>query len=292
MGVRSLFLRVLGAVVTCTLAAGAAIAQDGTRFARIDYGSDGRPRALQMAIVSYRSADSQRPVVDLVGAVHVGDRGYYEELNQRFVDYDSVLYELVAPDGAPPPEPDDPRQSLLTGGQRMLQGLLDLDFQLDVIDYRAANFVHADLSPDRLSQSMAERNESLYVYFWRAFYASIREASRDPLGLRDWQMIAALARGEGQSFKSRLALEMTRFDSLNDMLDGDNGSAIIAARNERAMQVLDGRLATGDEHLAIFYGVAHMPDFERRLAALGYQPVETRWVDAWRLSEEAPPFEQ
>ncbi|MDA1178761.1 MAG: hypothetical protein O2931_08195, partial [Planctomycetota bacterium] len=61
------------------------------------------PIALDTAIVSFEPAvvDGSKPQgagvrVDLVAAVHVGERSYYDVLNRRFADYDVVLYELVA----------------------------------------------------------------------------------------------------------------------------------------------------------------------------------------------------
>ena len=60
-----------------------------------------RPTALETAIVSFVPTDPKAAplTVDLVGAVHIGDKSYYAELNRRFKDYDAVLYELVAPEG-------------------------------------------------------------------------------------------------------------------------------------------------------------------------------------------------
>ena len=261
-------------------------------FARVDTTPSGEPRALQMAIVSYRSADADSPTVDLIGAVHIGDRGYYAELNQRFRDYDAVLYELVVPEIGALPDTEGRQGGVVSTAQRLMTALLDLEFQLDEIDYRAANFVHADLSADEFGERMADRGESLYVYFWRAFYASIRQASRDPLGLGDLATMGAALSGSGLSVKASIAYELTRVDTLSGMLDGDDGSAIIASRNERAVDVLDQRIALGDARIGIFYGVAHMPDLARRLHARGYRPVRTRWIDAWRLDGDLQTFPQ
>src|SRR5690625_5908494 len=62
-------------------------------FVRID--SDGStPRALQVALVQYVDAYGRR--LDLIGAVHVAERGYFATLERRFERYDALLYELVA----------------------------------------------------------------------------------------------------------------------------------------------------------------------------------------------------
>lgn len=68
-------------------------------FVRISNDETGEPQALQVSIVRYASADGlDNFYVDLVSAVHIGDKSYYQQLNQRFQDYDAVLFELVIPE--------------------------------------------------------------------------------------------------------------------------------------------------------------------------------------------------
>src|SRR5687767_12127019 len=50
---------------------------------------------LETSIVRY--ANDEGDTVDLIGAVHVGDRAYYDLLNERFKNYDALLYEMVKP---------------------------------------------------------------------------------------------------------------------------------------------------------------------------------------------------
>src|SRR5215471_9734721 len=70
------------------------------QFIRLTRNARNQPAALETAIVHYVPADGKGGVsVDLIGAVHVGDRSYYEKLNKQFKTYDVVLYELVAPQG-------------------------------------------------------------------------------------------------------------------------------------------------------------------------------------------------
>ena len=227
---------------------------ESTEFARVTHGSDGEPLALQVAIARYTSTDAGQPLsVDLIGAVHVGDRGYYAELNQRFKDYDAVLFELIAPPGSQEDIGSAERRGFVSGAQLSLTKALGLSFQLDEIDYGVSNLVHADLSPEELALSMKERDESLYVYFWRMVYASVRQAKSDPLGLRAWRnMGAALDADIDNPLKVAFAYEMTNVRGLGTALDGVDGSALIAARNQRAIDVLQDRIAAGDTKLAIF----------------------------------------
>src|SRR6218665_1875117 len=76
-------------------------ATDFLRFEELDEGD-----SLETAIVSYISPTGV--TVDLVGAVHIADKAYFENLNERFKKYDAVLYELVG-------RPMSEREELKTG---------------------------------------------------------------------------------------------------------------------------------------------------------------------------------
>ena len=262
-------------------------AESESLFARIATDDDNEPTALQLAIITYvpESGDA-RYSVDLVSAIHIGEKGYYASLNDKFESYDTLLYELVAPQGTIVTR-DTERKGFISNAQMTMTRLLDLTFQLDEIDYTAANFVHADLSGDELSQSMADRNESLYTYFWRVFFASMREYGKDPLGLRDWQMLSAIIKDEDDgALKTMLAYELVDIDRIQDVLGEDSDSAVIGARNERAIEVLHSQLDSGAKRIGIFYGVGHMPDLEERLLQMGLVPTRTVWVDAWYLGQQ------
>lgn len=132
-------------------------------FVRVRRDENGVAVALETAIVRYVPAEGRKgDYVDLVGAVHVADRDYYEKLNREFRDYDAVLYELVAdegtriPQGGPAEESRHP-VSQLQGG---MKDLLELEHQLAVIDYTRPNLLHADMSPDEFARSMKDRGES------------------------------------------------------------------------------------------------------------------------------------
>lgn len=255
-------------------------------FVRIDLAADEQPRALQMSIVSYVPADGDRELtVDLVSAIHIGDQAYYDELNDRFRDYDVLLYELVAPKNAAASNRSERRNGFLSSTQIGMTKLLDLSFQLDGINYDQANFVHADLSPDEFREQMKLRGESFYVYFWRIFFAAIDDYAQDPFGLRDMELMgAAMASGRNDALKILMAHEMTNLDAQRDILGDDSSNAIIGARNQRAIDVLKEQVAAGARRIGIFYGAAHMPDLEDRLLdQLGLTYSATDWVDAWNL---------
>lgn len=268
-------------------------ADDTTAFARINEDEQGQPRALQVAIASYGLKSGFRQIrVDLISAIHIGDQAYYVDLNERFKTYDALLYELIAPKDAIVERDGSHPKGIISNAQVVMKNMLDLHFQLDEVDYSARNFVHADLSPEELSQSMDERGESLYVYFWRLFYAVMNQYAKDPLGLQDVKKLsAAMASGSDNSFKVLFAYELVNADNLEEILGVDADSAVIGARNQRAIDVLREQVKSGKNNVAIFYGVAHMPDMEQRLMEqLGFAYLDTTWVDAWQLA--SPPGDQ
>ena len=276
--------------VIALVIATAVFAESSTTFTRIAEDDQNRAVALQLAVVTYVPNDERLGLsVDLIGAVHIGDPAYYAQLNDLFTSYDALLYELVAPDGAMISERVAKRKGFLSTTQVGLTKLLDLSFQLDEINYDQANFVHADLSPSALKQSMEERGESLYVYFWRLFYASVDDYAKDPLGWNDMQKLTkVLSAGQGDSFKTLIAYEMTDMEQIQKVLGEDSSSAVIGARNQRAIDVLRREISSGAKRIGIFYGVAHMPDLEERLLdQLGLEYGETTWLDAWRLGSAA-----
>jgi hypothetical protein len=71
--------------------------------------------------------------------------------------------------------------------------------------------------------------------------------------------------------------------------DGPNGSTIITERNKRALDVLKKQFDDGKKRVAIFYGAAHLPDFDRKLTSdLHFTRGTERWIEAWNLRSAAP----
>jgi hypothetical protein len=84
-----------------------------------------------------------------------------------------------------------------------------------------------------------------------------------------------------------LAYELVDLDRYQEILGEDADSAVIGARNQRAIDVLREQLKAGGKRVAIFYGVAHMPDMEQRLTEqLGFVYLDTTWIDAWKLDAQ------
>ena len=283
-------------------ARGGAAAEETVEFLRLSRDDRDRLLSLDTSIVEYGRRDEpagpavRQPLrVDLVAAVHVGGKSYYDTLDRLFADYDAVLYELVAPPNARP-KPGAKPSGAIGSAQQGLKQMLGLDFQLEAVDYTAANFVHADLSPKEFDAAMRKRGESWWSMFMKLMREGMARAEREgrqpggDVGLGEMFGIL-FGSGEARQVKLRriMAEQFTDMEALTAAFGGEEGSTLITDRNAAALRVLREQIAKGRRRIAIFYGAAHMADFDRRLREdFGLQPRETVWLEAWDLREPEP----
>ena len=265
----------------------------GSEWIRVQRDDRDRPVAMQTAVVRYVPRDANQPSVsvDLIGAVHVADRAYYDQLNQDFEQYDALLYELVAPQGTIITKEDvesngHPVRSMQNG----MKLLFELDHQLEGIDYTKENFVHADMSPTEFAQAMEDRDESIMQLFFRMMGRGIAQQSKLQAEGRstDFDMLSAFfSQNRALSLKRAMADQFENMDSMIVGLGGPNGTTLIAGRNQVALDVLQGQLEDGKEKIGIFYGAGHLVDMDKRLRErFDLKPVSVRWLTAWDLSEQ------
>ncbi|MFH0943671.1 MAG: hypothetical protein V2A76_00580 [Planctomycetota bacterium] len=263
---------------------------EDSKFLRFVEPQDGSAR-LESAIARYKGPNGI--VVDLVGAVHIADQGYYEELNALFRTYDSLLYEAVAKKDVRPTGGGD---STVSTFQRAMKDFLELEFQLDGIDYQAENFVHADLEPDEFFRMMDEKGESLLTLMWQVVLEEMKRSGQDPeasQGQGTMMLLALFAKDRARALKVVLGKQ---FDDLERMAAGlekgakGEGSVLVVERNKAALRVLKERLDAGDKRLTIFYGAAHLPDMERRLLnEFGFKRAFKTWQTAWDIPPAKKP---
>jgi len=225
-----------------------------------------------------------------VGAVHVGDKAYYDDLNKLFEDYDVVLYELVAPEGTRVPKGGrkGPTTHPIGLMQEGMSSILELSHQLSCVDYTKENFVHADMSPDDFSKAMENRNESFFQMFMRLMGTGMAQSAGGAEGTSDAALLMALfSKDRAMALKTIVCQQFESMDGALAALDGPGGSAIITERNKRCFEVLDKQLEAGKKRIAIFYGAAHLPDMERRLLGdYGFKRSGEQWLTAWQLKKK------
>jgi hypothetical protein len=264
------------------------------RFVRIERDAAGHPLALQTAIVRFESDAPQRKgvVVDLIGAVHIGEKAYYETLNKEFKNYDAVLYELVAPEGTRVAQGAKPAGaiSLLQNG---FKDLLGLEHQLQYVDYSPENLIHADMSPDDFAKSMKDRGESVASILMRLLASGMaQQAINESAGKSsDAQLLLALFdRNRALRLKQLMAEQFADLEFVVAGIEGPDGSTLLSERNKVALAKLDKQLSQGKLRVAIFYGAGHLPDMAARLVAdFNFHETGKHWLTAWNLADDPAP---
>jgi len=263
------------------------------QFVRLTRDKDKSPVAMETAIVRFAPRDGGKgPAVDLVAAVHIAEKSYYEQLNREFANYDAVLYELVAPEKASvPKQGESPGGNPLSLLQNGMKDVLELEYQLQGIDYSRKNLVHADMSPERFAQSMQQRGESLTAMCLRMMGYTMAKQGQAGGGADGGRLLMALFdKNRALALKRVVAEQFENSEGAMAALDGPQGSTIISERNKVALEVLRKEIAAGKRKIAIFYGAGHMPDLQKRLHDdFGLDPVSTRWLVAWNLKSETKP---
>ncbi len=261
--------------------------KDHLKFVRVSK-EDKTPLALQTAVVKYKSDSKETEGVEvtLIGAVHIAEKSYYHDLNKLFTEYDALLYEMVSDPKQGVPAPNERGSSPISSVQVGMKDMLELAFQLDEVDYKAKNFVHADMSPEEFFDSMNKRKEGVFKMFLRSVGSGL--AMQGAGKSNDLDVITALlSQKRSQGLKLAMAEQFEMMDGQMAALQGEDGrSTLITERNAKALKVLGEQIKAGKKKIGIFYGAGHLEDMHQRLLdEYRMQPVETKWMDAWDLKE-------
>lgn len=242
-------------------------------------------QSMQTAVVTYsdpKKPDS--PKVTLIGAVHIAESEYYSRLNSLFKQYDALLFEMVMNPADGIPDPKQRGVSPVSTIQVGMKDALGLTFQLDEVDYKAKNFVHADMTPEEFFKSMKRRNEGVMQILFRSIGAGIAMQSKgksSDVGM----LMAAVGDDPQKGLRRAMAEQMIEMDGQMAGLSGDDGkSTLITERNAKAFEVLDQQIRKGKKNLGIFYGAGHLKDMHQRLTEeYGMKPEKVEYIDAWSL---------
>lgn len=265
----------------------AKVAKDND-YIRILKNDKKKPLSLETSIIRFEGRPGTRyagRVVDLIGVVHIGQKDYYQDLDRRLAKYDSVLYELVAPDGTRIQPADlQARRSVLASMQTGMKDLLELEYQLEHINYLAENFVHADMSPEEFTEDMASRGDGLWKMAARLMGAGLvaQNSNGGDLGV----LAAILSGDRTMGLRQSLAKQLITMD-LSGLDDSYGENTLIKGRNRKAFRVLEKELAAGKKEVAVFYGAGHMEDMASRLESdFEMSRGSITWLKAWDLQRK------
>lgn len=267
------------------------------------------PVELDVSIVRYSGtfADESGAVrdvsIDLIGAIHLAEKEYYDSINEEFKTYDSVVFELVTNKGVDVKKMiRDERKAnaktevspidFISYSQLMMSRALNLCYQLDGIDYLPDNLVRGDIdTEDFIVQLLSGGRLFRYV----SDFCLELFADHSTAGALEGAAIALFCSHNRVRVGRRiLAVELMK-SALDEIEDSQNAlekieneqqeSVLINARNKIALARAVKELKAGKSKIAIFYGAAHLPDLEQRLEKelnLKRDP-NTRWFPAWKM---------
>ena len=249
--------------------------------------------ALESAEVVYRNEAGAE--VHLIGAVHIGDKTYYDALNADFREFEALLFELVASRHQLKrlKAARGKRKVTLGSGdsaignlQRMMQKALGLEFQLDHIDYAAANFVHADLDAEAFRKLQEDRGENFLTLLGKSIKMEKMRRERGNVKSLTLFDLVRILRSKDSPTDLKLALgeQFQDIEELIGGIEGQEGSVLLTERNKAAARVLKKSIDGGKKSIGLFYGAAHLPGIEEILVRdLGFTHAETKWRTAWDI---------
>ena len=263
--------------------------------------------ALETSVIHF--ADSKKyseATVDLIGAIHLGEPAYYQQLNKLFETYDVLLFEAVMPE-------DAVRRDLRPGGgdgshrkglddevewteakvglaaisvlQLGMKDALGMEFQLTGVDYSAQNFVHADMTAEEFEASMTARGESFSGMFLKEMGKSVAsQQESNPLAMNLDMMLSMLASDRLYRVRRIAAVQLAKAGEGDAFAGFDGSSTIITERNKKCFEVMVRELKKGKKKVGIFYGAGHFADMEKRMVAeYGFKRKSEDWLVAWHL---------
>jgi hypothetical protein len=249
-------------------------------FTRISRDAGGG--ALETAVVAYQQADTGRRVY-LVGAVHIAHAEYYKALQDILDSMDLVLWEGVGAKEKPT-EDAAARFDVIFRAQVMMRRVLNLEGQLESMNYARSFWRNSDVSINELQAQLDQRglemipNEGLVRLLFGTLFTFI-----DPETIPRNEMI-------GRSYRAILAPILGSIDDPESMFAKfDQGSGlkdvIIDFRNDHVIKDLAGELLQpGPARIGIFYGAGHFRGMDAALRnELKLRYLGTHWVKAWRF---------
>ncbi len=249
-------------------------------YVRYEEGENGG--ALQLRDVTFEGPQGQK--LELTGAIHIGDAAYYEALNTHLKQFDSVLFELVAPatEVAALQKGKKFTSKEAEGGvslseiyKMLADDILHLTSQMERIDYTLPAMVHADFTDVEFSSALKEKNLSPQDIMGSISPGRLKLV----LSILKWFIPkddpAAVKRAMAPAFGRMAAGINDGSSALNEI--------IIKQRNKRALEVLDAQVAAGKKNLSIFYGAGHFPDLTAALLAKGWKQTGESWRTAWSV---------
>ena len=232
---------------------------------------------LDVGVGAFERADGRR--VYLVGAVHIAHPETFAEQQSILDSMDLVLWEGVGGHEKPSEEAME-RFDVLFKVQTALKNILNLDFQLERIDYHRGFWCNSDMGLNQLQAELDRRNLSIMPNeeLVRGLFGTIFKVIDPKKVPRNEQV--------GRTYRALVAPFMADTEQIFAQAGAEGlKEVLINMRNRKVMDDLAVVLAEPDapQRIAIYYGAGHLPDMARILVdEMGFSYLGAHWITAWR----------
>ena len=248
------------------------------------------------------------PTLSLVGVAHIGEKDYFKAIQTYLAGQDCVLCEGV---GFYATKADRLKKKPGAGkfGKTQAEGTsqfkiakaLGLSFQLSEINYNQKNFYNSDLSLMEFMEYFQPGTENSLI---TGDAKKDKEAKQFMAIMAGSHLATNILQGVlnifGKSPKFQGMARLVLIETLGSMGNelgniknmpesvSDLMKMIITKRNKVVLQDFKTFVKEKNmESIAIFYGAAHMADFETKLCkSYHYQPAETKWLTCISVNPE------
>jgi hypothetical protein len=239
----------------------------------------------------FKPASGQGPEVELLGAIHVGEPAYYQQLQKRMDAAECVLYEGIKDETKAQKKltPKEKAKNVAGTAYQKFANLTGHSHQMLNIDYERKNFENCDMT---IQQMRAILEAEVALGGQRAADAkrAIEEDSFSNKILNGNSMLFNLAIWVARlnynkaELRLMMAVSACEDDQLADPLLSPRLERLaVEDRNNHVIKELSHRLKKRPKvkKILVFYGAAHLPGMEKSLIDLGYVPSgPVKWLGA------------
>ena len=168
----------------------------------------------------------------------------------------------------------------------LLRDTLKLTFQLEEIDYKRPNFIHADLDAETFAQMQSDRGESFGSMLLQSMLREMSRGNPADQPHLGHLLFAMQSPDKARQLKLLFARQFNKIDEQMAGMEGPKGSVLLTERNKAAMRTLNDAMKSGKRTVAIFYGAAHLKGMDKILTGeMGFHQVGPPfWRVAWDMT--------
>lgn len=238
----------------------------------------------------FKPASGRGPEVELLGAMHVGERAYYQQLQKHMDAAECVLYEGVKDETKAQKKltPKEKSKKMARDYYQKLANFTDHFSQKSIIDYERKHYENCDMTIQQMHAILnaevvlggQEGTAAKFADFGLSVIYKIVRGDSTLFNLVNWVQRMGYNKAD---LRLKAALFACKDKQLADpRLKSRLYKILVEDRNDHVIKELSHRLKTHSKvkKFLVIYGAAHLPGMEKSLLELGYVPSgPIKWLD-------------